>query len=463
MCIFVSASCIYATDVDDVIESNNQGSIDINALDDGTSEVTTDIGNDADDSSNAIDTISDDAHHHKKPKRDIDSEKAKPSHIIDYKKHANNTTDEKPMHHHKHVNRTEGEMIMFYHMVPNDWELAGFSSTVKEQDTAEKETSANTNYIQEHTSDKNSKKTIPDNMEKIWNLNNNPENQISATNQLALNFTDPVEKTMDSESKLTREEFSCYKDDKYNLNITVQNNNKIITDNNFNNNPAYSYNCYTQTTNPKSVVFNLRDSNEGEIIGPRNRNFKNILSLNYNLELGQINDGNTLNEYNNNMNTSDLSINYTDSDLNYNRLKIALDSAELNIKDYNLEYYIFTNPYIIINISVENNPFNNDISSRCFNAHQTIAPTMNQNNSISNIETIFKQELIENHITGYDYDVGDCTLNTANFCKTAFQLELYDLRMIDDNVLRSIEFTKLSNNHCAEVTIPIGAYERCQN
>lgn len=192
--------------------------------------------------------------------------------------------------------------------------------------------------------------------------------------------------------KLTVDEFCCCKHGHCNHNLntdTHHHDDEITCEDIINNNLDYSYTCYIKTTNSRWVT--ISTSSKEEALYQRNSNFRNVLTLDDYLDLGQ-NSDNIFKNYNY-LSANDLSVNYTVSDLNYIDLEITLNSDELYIKDYNLEYYIFTNPYIIIqepNINLNDmgrSPVNNTL---IFNNHYS---KFNPKLTIDhNIETDFNQE-----------------------------------------------------------------------
>lgn len=171
-----------------------------------------------------------------------------------------------------------------------------------------------------------------------------------------------------------------------------------------------------------------RNVEEEEIIIIKNSNFKNMLTINSNQNLNQTAEDDLTDDYNatnTDIDTSngDLAIDYTDSlcldvtQLDYNGLEITLD-YNVNIKDYNIEYYIFTNPYIIIQEP--------DIKLPMLH-------TLNFNNHCSNFE---KTTIDLNSI------LADCNIET-DFNKTtafpSYSIEADNIKLINGNVLPLIE------------------------
>lgn len=449
MCIFISASCIYAADIEDAYGNINHSTTYIDALDDDKSaeQTVTDLDSDADNSANAIDTISNDIAHHKNLKKDVNGQKAKLHHKHNHKNPVNHTTGIKAMPHLKDANITDAHMWhhhRHHHEIPNiDDELVGFNGDTGEknidlqkEDIVQNEDLANDIEAKENIPHENSKKAITNNINKILISCNVFDNHLS---QNSIKISSPVS----VDPKMVKNEFCCCQHCQCNhkLHADIHSNDRIVIGND-NDDLEYSYSCHAQTTNSRAVVINLSVSNE-ENPYQRSRNLKNVLSIDCSMELGQ-NGENSIKNHGGNMDANDLSVNCTDCDFNHNALEINLNADELDINDYNLEYYIFTNPYIIIK-----------------NANQTTA-TITPNNSISNIETIFNQYPSIECITDDNYGLSDYTLNITTFFETASPIEVDTLKIISDNVLSLI--LQSPNNPSAQTIILIlGEYKRCLN
>lgn len=455
ICLFVSASCIYASEDVDGTVFNNQSSADINGGNDDE-DVLSDIEIDVDNSAN--------------------SGNQNPHHETDYKKHANGKFGhdakhhkkpangiygDKAKHNKKHITGPNGKKAKYYHKFahekhPADSQPAGFSGNIPD-DINQKESSTNSTCIKDQAKYKISEKAYADNSKRI---------QISDNifkNQLSFNYTNSFKSAVIPDSKLCKGEFYCCKESKcnHNLNTDIHDNHKVIIEGDFNDNLAYSYNCGTLINNSMATVISLRDCDEEEFINQKNRNLKNVLTINK--ELSQITDESSLKDCNSDLDmvAGDLTVNYTDCEFNPNGLEINLNSDKLDVKDYNLEYYIFTNPYIIAeSINVENVSFNNNIQNHRFNANQTIAPTtMNQNNSIINIETIFNQESLFGNCTGNgNYE----KLDNTTFCNgitSAIEIDAFKLLKNDFTIFIGQDFShKLSNENTILI---LGELNRC--
>ena len=442
MCIFVSASCIYASDIDDVA-TNNGGTVDVGSLaDEGSGSITTDLDDYAGNSASDIDAISDDVQHYKMSEKDIDGKNAILHHKIS---HNPNDTGCKRHHHHHENNTSAEEAKLDYELIHKnnpetiqiDERIIEFGDGLQGGDrqinnVGEKGDLPNSIDIKEYNPNNGCEKTIADNIETTWISGS------AINNRIFLKFAN-LHKSMGIESKLVKKDFCCCKHGhcNHNSDTNIHNHDKIIIAKNINNHNelAFSYNHNVKMYNSKACIICLRGSNEEEIGDARNRNFKNVLTIKYNEES---NDDKFVKDFNAvlNMNAGDLAINFTDFD--YDGLELSLNCDELNIKDYNLEYYIFTNPYIIINsINVEKHCFNS------IKAKQTIAPTINYNHSP-----------FTDCITHDNYDLSDYTLTTT-FYDAASLIEVSAFNLMASKVFYSIGklSLKLSNGMLAAIII----------
>ena len=363
MGILASMSCICAADIDNAV-GNDQNSIDINALDEQESvepaqtgidtniDVAADVSNESDMSADSYMT-----HHHKNPENVSDAKIIK--HMCCHRHTGNGT----------HIEKVSGG------------DSLKCSKEIYQSNAGEREIlpgSINVNYC---TPNGDCDNTVD--IENAW---------IAIDNHIPLNFTGSINNAMTHEHEMTEGGTCCCDDCKcgHNMHAHVHEHSEIIPDGAVNDDFTYSYNNFTQINNHRLVVIGIRDSGRQGTGDLRNRNVKSLQNLNCSRNL--IDDGNDLRDYGDiggAMNCH-LACNCTDSmhsGLSL-ALKISLNSNELDIKDYNMEYYIFTNPYIIMkNIGVEYIPLNNNIENHCFNspkANKTIASTVNYNHSLFN-------------------------------------------------------------------------------
>ena len=263
--------------------------------------------------------------------------------------------------------------------------------------------SSNFNVKKGHISYANLQKPIVGDDKGIWITND------VVIKQDSINLADSVNNLVQFDSKLNNEEFCCCKDNHCNdnPNTQLQNNQKVsvdvIADGNVNHDLTNFYNCSTQIKFSRIDLISLGLNKENPM-NSKDQNSKSLLSLNQELDL--INIGNNFKNFSSelDMGAKDLSINYSDCFFNCNGLEINLISDKLNDNDFNLEYYIFTNPDLIIDsLNAKDTPANNYL---LFITTQNITPNANQNNSILNIESIFNQE----------FSFNDCSFNSyGNF------------------------------------------------
>lgn len=450
ICLFLSISCIYASDDIDATVWNNFSDVEDNALID-----------EADISANPCDEISDDTSHHKNP-RDIDGVKEKPHYEHGIKKPVGPRDGAKSALHKKPINVTGGKVKPHHERFFNDNQFTGFGKKTEECPFIISGVSKDSPFIEGQINYENPEKAINNNVEGIWIANNHVKRENS------LNFNNSVYNAVKLDSKTVEDMFCCCKEGQcnHNLNTEIHYDQKIIDGENILNDDnvnvddssddlAYSYNRDAQIINFRLATVSILGScKEEESNNSRNCNFKRTISLNQ--ELGQVNVEYSFKNLSSDlgMNAENLSVYSTNCDSNINGLEINLISDKLNVEDYNLEYYIFTNPYIIVdNLSFKNTPINNNIQNHSFNANQTTSPSINQNNSILNIETIFNKEflikncsvndyrefLIKNFIV-YNYygklSALDCTLiKNTTFCKMfASLIEADNLKTRGNNV-----------------------------
>ena len=408
-CIFLifSVSCIYACDdIDDAAYCNHV--VADNGLNDGA-DILIKIDSDADISLNSGDEISEDVHYHKNPK-DFDDGKIRShyrhSHnlLAAYKDSASLIADLSAGNHMKPNNSLLGKARYPKSYLINayiDDQFTGFDGKFRKNDF-DQELSTDFCKIMALAQDKNTEKTIIDNGKGISISNNMLKKQNS------INFNNSVNNAVKLDSPLVKGEFCSSKEGECNheLNTEIQDNQKIkdaaniifnaniIDEDNdgIDDDLAYFYNCNSQIKVSRVSIVSIRNSNE-EDINSKNCIFKNILSFKQDLE--QINVESSFKNFGSDLDRGidDFIVNCTACDFDYYGLEINLISAKLNVEDYNLEYYIFTNPYIIgSNVNFKNTPVNNNMQKHCFNANQTITPNINQNNSILNIGSNFNQE-----------------------------------------------------------------------
>lgn len=361
MSILLSISCVCAADIDNAI-GDDQNSIDINALDEQESVEPVQTGIDANidgsadvcDESGMADSNITPHHHHKNLENGSDAK------II------------------KHMHRHTGNDTCLEKVGTDDDSLQ-CNREIHQNSAGEREIlpgSINVNYCTPNGDCENA-------VNIAW---------IATENGIPLNFTDSFSNAMPHEHEMAEWGTCCCDDCKcgHNMHAHAHEHGEIIPDGAVNDDFMYSYNHFTQINKNRLVVIGLRDSGRQETEDLRNNNVKGLQNLN--CSQGLIDEGNGLRDYGDIGGTMNchLACNCTDSmhsGLSL-ALKIALNSDELDIKDYNMEYYIFTNPYIIMkNIGVEYIPLNNNIENHCFNspkANKTIAPTVNYNHSLFN-------------------------------------------------------------------------------
>ena len=149
--------------------------------------------------------------------------------------------------------------------------------------------------------------------------------------QFAVNL---IDSTISCDDMFIHDEFDCCEHENCNHNQNTdihQHHDDFIIDNG-NDNLDILHDFYSQTTNTNAVVITM--SGEEEILY-QNRCLKDALD-----NSGQNGENSFIV-----LNDDDLSVEC--DDLDYNALGITLNSDEIIINDYNMEYYIFTNPYII--------------------------------------------------------------------------------------------------------------------
>lgn len=304
--------------------------------------------------------------------------------------------------------------------------------------------------------DQKSIKSIVDNGNGICIANNIVKKQTST------NSNNLVNNAVKSGSDLIQGDLCCSKGYESNQNLNTEIHDQkimddskvlmgdnVVVDNDVDDDLSYFYEYDAQINASKLAVVSIRSSNEEDM--DKTLILKKILVLCQDLE--QINVESSFNSSNSplDMDLNDFIVNFTDCDFDYTGLEINLISAKLNVEDYNLEYYIFTNPYIIAeNVNFNYTPISNIIQNHSFNANQTTTPNINQENSIFNIETNFNQEFLIKNLFFCDYygksSAFDCTLiNNAIFCKNITSLmEEGDSKDLSDNVDISIGQTHIN-------------------
>ena len=498
MCIFVSASCIYAADIDDAT-ANNQGAIDINAL--NGEEAGGMVMSDVDSETDISQVMSDETPNLDTYDMPTDSADLSNIRVPD----SSNLTNHSSQSANKtHFSQYGEKSDLEIHEMDNETDdLSGVFGMLCCFMSASETQNHNDDENQMHDSDEIPHDDFPllgnaihrkgiaaikENI--LFKLSQKPVRGDAKhigiakdrVHKLSGNIANSFEKPIISDSKLTNDsEFSCELNHRiHKLNISAGSSKALVGDNADNLTYYYNNPC-TQSNAASDIVFRFKgsDENEGGIVNTRNRSFNNIPNFNYNQNANDGIDLIDLTEY------KLPSIINSDGDLtgeypysfygdltqgDYNVLNIDSLYSELNIKDYNLEYYIFTNPDIIIKnanvpiLNIYKSPktntltFNKNINYflKRFDAKTFFSPTFDNSILNRNRGPVFKEELLA---ASRIIEDNHALFDSAAFFKKAFSLkerEMNALMIMDVNVVgsagqSSIVLSNLAFNHVMEV------------
>lgn len=286
----------------------------------------------------------------------------------------------------------------------------------------------------------------------LWNSQANTDIQTkNVYNKLSDNDFNSI--SINYDSKLIKDDEFCLNHGKCNHNLNTDIGESIYDDgDNLSNDLTYSYNMHysTQINTNRCNITLPRTVEDEKIIILRNNNFKNLLTLNNNQYLNQTGFNDDLNDnnitrgdmFNNDLNNDCHDLFYINViEFNFNALKLTLNSSELGIKDYNMEYYIFSNPYIIVRESNFNMPITNTLT---FNNHCLSAKiSLNSNNSIYDVNQKLSTCTVRDN-----YE----SINNTVFCENTAQLFCLrganHIKFINDNIFANTTYILSYNYVC---------------
>ena len=388
ICFFVSASCIFAADNDDGLA--NDSNIVEESIDDQSVIISDAVINETADSDMSDNHSAANVHdsknhgfnstnktvslHHDKKSVDHVIKKAKLSNDRQtFSKNSDLSGSEDARHHHKNLH---GERL-----------------TSKRPDRNDAGSHHRQHVCTQQTAEPDVAKT---------------EIKTDVISRLCANTTDSFTAAASHNHKMTEESEICWCGDSrcgHNSNHHSHDevyNNSVSADSLINNDMTYSFSCFYSQINTASEGLIRSRNGEEEFMDEKNQN-----SILFSSDVAELENAN-----HDGPSHMDLNINLTDSfssdlaQLESIGLDIeSLYSTNLDIKDYNLEYYMFSNPDIIIKADIFNLP---KTSTPTFNTDLHHCPENADVKTILDSYLFFNQEL--------------SAISEDNFCHKAFSL-----------------------------------------
>ena len=444
ICLFVSLSCIHAADIDDGIKNQTTG--DVNALDDGAVEINIEKNISSGNTGEML--------------GETPNQKTSDMSGISY--YCLIMNNRHPINHNHLTEKTHfgnkdkksdygfSDLRQDYKICSNFEKIKHHPKTLDDSHKLCKKGIAGA-----HTHRMGFQKLIALNIENVI------KNDIFG--QLRKDTPNSFKKVMHRDSHLTKKsEPCCCRDCKCthhcHHDVEVISNGKVILSGDCGDDMTYSYNTaykHINSTANEGIVFRFRDLDEDEI---ENRNLINVTAFNC-----------TQNQPGNEKEFAGFNA-HSDLDLNGDFALICSNSfydskqsdcsindfysQKLNIKDYNLEYYIFTNPDIIIMKANVNLAENHTLTSNhCpnFDVKTAFNPTIFFNNDLQVV--FYLKSLASNNIKEDNCIPSDFTVSYQN-----------DYLMLNGSVCKSDGQTPINlsaDESACTVLLIYGGTERC--